>query len=228
MQAIEDLEPVRRGVYCGAVGWIDGDAGRAELAVAIRTFTIVPGATYLGVGGGIVADSSPDAEWAETELKAARLLRRGRGRRGRRGHPMIIWLDGALVPLEDARISPLDHGLTVGDGVFETMRVYDGVPFAWRRHLDRLAVSASGLGLELPDVAALRAAAADGHRRERPARRALAADRHRWPRASGIVATRRRPTASCSSSQRRWNRRPRRSTSWSCPGPATSAARPPD
>ncbi len=74
LQAIEDLEPVRRGVYCGAVGWIDGDTDRAELAVAIRTFTIVPGATYLGVGGGIVADSNPDAEWAETELKAARLL----------------------------------------------------------------------------------------------------------------------------------------------------------
>ena len=71
LQAIEDLEPVRRGVYCGAIGWIDGDDGRAELAVAIRTFTIARGATYLGVGGGIVADSRADAEWAETELKAA-------------------------------------------------------------------------------------------------------------------------------------------------------------
>jgi para-aminobenzoate synthetase component 1 len=74
LQAIEDLEPVRRGVYCGAVGWIDGDAHRAELAVAIRTFTIARGHTYLGVGGGIVADSTADGEWAETELKAARLL----------------------------------------------------------------------------------------------------------------------------------------------------------
>jgi branched-chain amino acid aminotransferase len=63
---------------------------------------------------------------------------------------VIVWLDGALVPLEDARISPLDHGLTVGDGVFETLRVYDGTPFAWRRHLERLAHSAEGLGLELP------------------------------------------------------------------------------
>ena len=78
MQAIEDLEPVRRGVYCGAVGWIDGDRGDdAELAVAIRTFTIAsPADTHLGVGGGIVADSRPDAEWAETELKAARAPRR--------------------------------------------------------------------------------------------------------------------------------------------------------
>jgi para-aminobenzoate synthetase component 1 len=74
MQAIEDLEPVRRGVYCGAIGWVDGERGRAELAVAIRTFTIDGGRTYLGVGGGIVADSRPADEWAETELKAARLL----------------------------------------------------------------------------------------------------------------------------------------------------------
>jgi para-aminobenzoate synthetase component 1 len=74
MQAIEDLEPVRRGVYCGAIGWVDGDRGRAELAVAIRTFTIADGRTHLGVGGGIVADSHPADEWNETELKAARLL----------------------------------------------------------------------------------------------------------------------------------------------------------
>ncbi len=83
LQAIEDLEPVRRGVYCGALGWIDTSAGdpervTADLAVAIRTFTVLgaPGAgcTHFSVGGGIVADSRPDAEWAETELKAARLL----------------------------------------------------------------------------------------------------------------------------------------------------------
>ena len=50
-------------------------ARTTELAVAIRTFTITGARTYLGVGGGIVADSRPDAEWGETELKAARLLR---------------------------------------------------------------------------------------------------------------------------------------------------------
>jgi para-aminobenzoate synthetase component 1 len=75
MQAIEDLEATRRGVYCGAIGWIDGDHDRANFAVAIRTFTIARGVTTLGVGGGIVADSTAEAEWAETELKAARLLR---------------------------------------------------------------------------------------------------------------------------------------------------------
>ena len=74
LQIIEDLEPVRRGVYCGAIGWIDTERDAGELAVAIRTFSVVPGSTHLGVGAGIVADSNPAAEWAETELKTARLL----------------------------------------------------------------------------------------------------------------------------------------------------------
>jgi para-aminobenzoate synthetase component 1 len=74
LQAIEDLEPVRRGVYCGAVGWLDTESGAGDLSVAIRTFTIARGATFLGVGGGIVADSDPAAEWRETGLKAARLV----------------------------------------------------------------------------------------------------------------------------------------------------------
>ncbi len=75
MQAIEDLEPARRGVYCGALGWIDVDRGRADLAVAIRTFTCTPAGTTFGVGAGITIDSDPASEWAETELKADRLLR---------------------------------------------------------------------------------------------------------------------------------------------------------
>jgi branched-chain amino acid aminotransferase len=72
---------------------------------------------------------------------------------------MTAWVDGRLVALADAKISVLDHGLVVGDGVFETLRVYRGVPFAWTRHLARLRTSAEGLGLELPDVAELRDAA---------------------------------------------------------------------
>lgn len=83
LQAIEDLEPVRRGIYCGAVGWVDAGtcdgALHADLAVAIRTFTITEAGTDLGVGGGIVIDSDADREWVETELKAHRLLRAAGG-----------------------------------------------------------------------------------------------------------------------------------------------------
>jgi para-aminobenzoate synthetase component 1 len=74
LQAIEDLETVPRGVYCGAMGFIDAATARSEWAVAIRTFTVLRDRTTFGVGGGIVADSEPAGEWAETELKAARLL----------------------------------------------------------------------------------------------------------------------------------------------------------
>jgi branched-chain amino acid aminotransferase len=72
---------------------------------------------------------------------------------------VIIWLDGALLDVREARISPLDRGLTVGDGVFETLRVYRGTPFAWSRHIARLAHSAAGLGLAVPDADGLRTAA---------------------------------------------------------------------
>ncbi|GAA4353814.1 chorismate-binding protein [Angustibacter luteus] len=78
LRAITDLEPVARGPYCGAVGWIDVDAGTAELAVGIRTFWTArrDGRRVLrfGAGAGITWGSDPHAEWAETELKASRLL----------------------------------------------------------------------------------------------------------------------------------------------------------
>jgi len=70
----------------------------------------------------------------------------------------VVCVDGELVAAGDARVSPFDHGLLTGDGVFETLRVYRGVPFAARRHLERLARSATGLGLPLPEAAALRTA----------------------------------------------------------------------
>src|SRR5260370_22931952 len=85
-----------------------------------------------------------------------------------------VWLNGTLVDVEQARLSPFDHGILVGDGVFETLAVYRGVPFAWRRHHDRLRRSADGLGLGVPTSRDLRAAAdavveangiADGRRR---------------------------------------------------------------
>lgn len=72
-----------------------------------------------------------------------------------------LWLDGQLVPGDEAGVSPFDHGLLVGDGVFETLRVYDGVPFAWTRHHQRLVRSAGGLGLTAPGSQELRAAVDD-------------------------------------------------------------------
>jgi branched-chain amino acid aminotransferase len=62
----------------------------------------------------------------------------------------VVWINGELLPESEASISPFDHGFLVGDGVFETCKVIGGQAFALRRHLERLARSAEGLGLELP------------------------------------------------------------------------------
>lgn len=69
---------------------------------------------------------------------------------------MKIWLNGALYDPEQAKVSVFDHGLTVGDGVFETVKAVHGEAFALTRHLNRLAFSAKGLGLQEPDLDAIR------------------------------------------------------------------------
>ena len=72
---------------------------------------------------------------------------------------MKVWLNGALAGEQAASISPGDHGFLVGDGVFETLRCYGGVPFALEDHLGRLEEGARALGLEPPGREALREAA---------------------------------------------------------------------
>ena len=74
LRIIRQLEPVARGPYCGAVGWVDADQGTASLAVAIRTFWLDGGQLRFGTGAGITWGSDPQAEWAETELKAELLI----------------------------------------------------------------------------------------------------------------------------------------------------------
>jgi anthranilate synthase component 1 len=83
MEIIESLEPVRRGVYAGAVGHFDYH-GNLDLAIAIRTLVYVNGRAYWGAGAGIVADSSPEREWDETLNKGRALwLAVQRAERGR-------------------------------------------------------------------------------------------------------------------------------------------------
>lgn len=62
----------------------------------------------------------------------------------------LVWINGALVEAEEATVSAFDHGLTVGDGVFETIKAIDGRAFATGRHLARLRSSARRLGLTVP------------------------------------------------------------------------------
>ena len=73
MEIIGELEPVRRGVYTGSVGYLGFD-GSADLNIAIRTVVLESGRAHLSVGGGILLDSDPDAEYEETLHKGRRLL----------------------------------------------------------------------------------------------------------------------------------------------------------
>jgi len=72
---------------------------------------------------------------------------------------VAVWINGDLIPDNEASISVFDHGLVVGDGVFETVKVVAGQPFALTRHLARLGRSAAGLGLPPPDLEQIRAGA---------------------------------------------------------------------
>jgi anthranilate synthase component I len=74
MQIIDELEPVRRGPYAGAVGYIGWGCRTMDTAIAIRTCVMRGGRAWIQAGAGIVADSDPESEWRETEAKARAVL----------------------------------------------------------------------------------------------------------------------------------------------------------
>jgi anthranilate synthase component 1 len=74
MEIIDELEPVKRGIYAGAVGYL-GFNGDMDLAIAIRTAVLKDKQLHVQAGAGIVADSDPQSEWEETRNKARAVLR---------------------------------------------------------------------------------------------------------------------------------------------------------
>ena len=90
MEVIERLEPTRRGVYTGAIGYF-ADTGDFDLSIAIRTIVAQEGRAYLQVGGGIVADSDPASEYQETLDKGRALFAALRG-----GDPVVTPAGAAL------------------------------------------------------------------------------------------------------------------------------------
>jgi para-aminobenzoate synthetase component I len=74
LRIIRQLEPAPRGIYCGAVGWVDAGRATASLSVGIRTFRIAGDVLTFGTGAGITYGSDPEREWDETALKSERLV----------------------------------------------------------------------------------------------------------------------------------------------------------
>jgi anthranilate synthase component 1 len=74
MEILDELEPTRRGVYGGAVGYLDF-SGNLDTCIAIRTLVVKDGVAYIQAGGGLVADSVPEEEYQETVNKSRALIR---------------------------------------------------------------------------------------------------------------------------------------------------------
>jgi para-aminobenzoate synthetase/4-amino-4-deoxychorismate lyase len=137
MELVTSLETTGREVYTGAIG-IASPLSGLELNVAIRTFEVAAGKIWLGVGGGIVADSDPDLELEECLEKAEPLLSAvGAGLGTVRSH----WRR----PAGSARDESAPDAPDAAAGVFETMLVVDRRPVDLESHLGRLASSVSSL-----------------------------------------------------------------------------------
>jgi para-aminobenzoate synthetase component I len=139
MEVIDELEPVRRHLYTGSIGYVGFD-GTMDLSIAIRTATFMGGKAVFSVGGGIVFDSDPASEFEET-LHKGRTLMNALENSSAESSASTVWHNGAFKPIEEASV-PLDcEGLAYGFGFFETLRVQAGRPILLAAHLRRFELA---------------------------------------------------------------------------------------
>ena len=125
MEIIDELEPRRRHIYTGSAGYISFH-DTLDLSIAIRTATILNNRIVFSVGGGIVFDSDPAAEFDETLHKGRTLMDVFQSEADDCSDDQTVWLDGKLVRREKAVLNVFDRGLQYGHGFYETIRVEDG------------------------------------------------------------------------------------------------------
>ncbi len=144
MEIIDELEPNRRSLYTGAIGYLSR-GGSSAFNIAIRTILVEGDRASYQVGGGIVADSDPESEYEETLAKA-------RGMQlvleGGANWP-LVWSNGEIIPPEAVSIDVLDETFQHGLGLFETFRTWKGYPTLFPHHRERMRCSARELGLGL-------------------------------------------------------------------------------
>jgi para-aminobenzoate synthetase component 1 len=136
MEIIDELEPDRRHIYTGSIGYISFH-DTMDLSIAIRTATIYDGQIVFSVGGGIVYDSDPLDEYEETLHKGRTLMEVFKGKENQSANKDYVWINGALEPLDQAGIPVTDLGFQYGYGFFETIRVDQGNPGHLAAHVDR-------------------------------------------------------------------------------------------
>ena len=137
MQIIDELEPRCRHVYTGSIGYL-GFTPCLDLSIAIRTITLLQDGAIYSVGGGVVLDSDPAAEYEETLDKGRTMKACLAPKAANQEVKERVWIDGGLVPRDEAAVSALSPGLHYGKGLFETVRAWDGVPYFLKDHLRRM------------------------------------------------------------------------------------------
>jgi para-aminobenzoate synthetase component 1 len=125
MEIIDELEPCRRHLYCGSIGYIGFD-DHLDLSIAIRTATVTGDTLCFSVGGGVVVDSDPAAEYEETLHKGRTLLAACRTGADAAAPAAMVWCNGRLIPASQAVVPIGDQGVLYGHGFFETIRVDHG------------------------------------------------------------------------------------------------------
>ncbi|MFO7559739.1 MAG: aminodeoxychorismate synthase component I [Desulfobacterales bacterium] len=136
MEIIDELEPSRRHIYTGSIGYISFH-DTMDLSIAIRTATVSKSRVFFSAGGGIVYDSDPADEYEETLHKGKTLMEILKGSGISSDESIVAWINGILTPIEEAKISITDQGLQYGYGLFETIRVENGVAAYLEEHLIR-------------------------------------------------------------------------------------------
>jgi para-aminobenzoate synthetase component I len=135
MEIIDELEPNRRHVYTGSIGYLSFH-DTMDLSIAIRTAVIYNKKMFFSVGGGIVYDSNPSEEYDETLHKGKTFLNDNDDKNVHKNKEMA-WINGMIRPLDQAGIKISDLGFHYGYGFFETIKFSGGVPRYLDEHIKR-------------------------------------------------------------------------------------------
>ena len=136
MEIIDELEPCRRHIYTGSIGYISFH-DTADLSIAIRTATLHGGRLFYSAGGGIVYDSVPSEEYEETLAKARTMLDAFAGTEIVPANRPLVWLNGRMVKENGAAVPLSSPGFQYGAGLFETIRADNGTPRLLDAHIQR-------------------------------------------------------------------------------------------
>ena len=140
MEVIDELEPVKRHVYTGAIGYISFH-NTMDLSIAIRTAIVVQNKIFFSAGGGIVADSKPKKEYLETIYKVKTFMETLSLAAKKKTKKIKAWVNGKIIDQDKAKISALSSGFQYGTSVFETIKAEKSTIFRLKYHVKRLEKS---------------------------------------------------------------------------------------